>query len=541
MIKIEFFRASKSDVKPGETILISGLVSSDIDANYLVNLHIIGTNIKKESLKINAETKDISLVNGASQKVAWNVSLPKTFSTRFNFIGYIQWISKSTNDAGIISSYLFSAGQHYDVEITEDKLVYGEKGEFTKLQIHAINREIEPINLKIPLVVDKKGQRLLEEVYETILNYEEIIEIDVDPVKPVRDAELSYAVMIGEVPIKKSSKVKLFPDYKEETIKYDVILEDRILKEETIEVSIYLRDQEIVKKRAKYFDLNIFDLGEGSMIMSLNNTVIFGLDWDNHISDNPFIYDSFKDFLFSYVFFDLFAQDIPKELELWKINKTLSDYLKKQSDFEEKKTDRKLLGLIDICTDIIELYENLQTRNFVSNNQFKNLNVFKKRFYTNYVKIKEDIIGVTEKERKNFGKALDKMEADKKRFKKKFTEMFNGLEEEMKIRNILASLRRFLNTKISRESNKLKVGEECSFRVQLRNESELNSLPVKMTISASDDRFRIIKPKGSKKDILVLPEKYSGWIDEEVTFILDEGAGNIQKPEIRVILEVGVT
>ena len=70
MVKIDFFRSSKLNVKPGDEIIVSGLISSDIDSSFIVKLHIVGTNVKKQTMILDEKNKEISLRKNKSQKIS---------------------------------------------------------------------------------------------------------------------------------------------------------------------------------------------------------------------------------------------------------------------------------------------------------------------------------------------------------------------------------------------------------------------------------------------------------------------------------------
>ncbi len=539
MIKIEFFRASKSNVKPGDKIIISGLFSASQEGNYIIKLHVIGTNVTKKTIKLEAETKEEFLQRDKSKKVTWGIELPDDFSTRFNFIGYLQWISKETEKVGILSSYLFTAGTTYDIEVIDHELIYNAAGQFKGLKLHAINREIESLNLKLPIIIKRRDKNLFKEVYETILNYEEIIEIDINKIiEPREDIILQFAILIDEKTVYKSDKIELFPDYEEKFVRYNIRIKDNIAKEEKNEVSIYLKDGEKINKRYMYFDLNIFVLNNEKWLIALNSSTIFGLNWEDNLTENPLIYDSFKDFLFSFIFFNIFSDSLTKEINIWKINKVLTVYLKEQiTEDKNKKFKIELDKLNKICENIIELIDLAMTRKFISNNQYKNINIYRKNFYTKYVKIKEEIIGNTKKEKSNFIKAVEKIESEKSLFKKRFTEVFENLEDEMKSRNVIAATRKFLTYKINRDTNKAIVNKENWFKIMFKNEADLNSLPVKISIEENPN-IKIIMPKKGEDHILILPETYSGWFEEKIGFTILKYTED--KIDINITLSIGV-
>ncbi|MCD6578870.1 hypothetical protein J7L48_05295, partial [bacterium] len=313
MVKIDFFRSSKLNVKPGDEIIVSGLISSDIDSSFIVKLHIVGTNVKKQTMILDEKNKEISLRKNKSQKISWNIAIPDDFKTRYNFIGYVQWVSKETKEAGILSSYLFSAGSTFDVEVVKEKLIF-EENQLTGLAIHAINREINPITLKIPVEIMRKEITIFKEIYEVILNYEEIIEIDFSSkINPDKNIFLTYLLETDSTQIYKSKGREIFPNYIPNFVKYIVEVEDNIPMEEENELSLYLRKGEKIKKQKKYFDMNISLISKEQHLFSLNNVVIFGLNWNENINENPLIYDSFKDFLFSYLFMNLFKNDFQNQ------------------------------------------------------------------------------------------------------------------------------------------------------------------------------------------------------------------------------------
>ncbi|MCK5599280.1 hypothetical protein KAI78_06615 [bacterium] len=538
MIKIEFFRASKTNVKSGDKIIVSGLFSAEQEGKYLIKLYLIGTNVDKDTQKIDNDKKEVFLRGNSPQKVTWDIEIPEKISSRYNFIGYVQWVSKESGDAGILSSYLFTAGVEYDMKIIEHKTSFDEAGAFKCLKIHALNREIEPLNLKIPLIIrNKKRETVFREMYEIILNFEEIIEIDLDPIQPADGLYLKYAITIDDRPVFKSSKIELFPGWVDPTVSYSVTIKDNIYVEERNEISIYLRDTEKIVKRFRYFDLNIFSLENEKWLIALNDIVIFGLDWDDRLSETPLIYDSFKDFLFSFIFYNIFSETLKKEVEIWKMNRVLTSYLRSQLAEDDVQWTKQLNNLDDMSEEIANLLNQIISRDFISNNQYKNINILKKKFYKKYINLKTDMVGITNKEKANFKKAIKKVDKEKRVFKKQFTKIFESIEEEMKVRNVIAATRRYLTYKVKRSSNKTRIGESTSFIVAFKNESPLNSLPVLMTVHPNPG-VELEKPEGGTENVLVLPENFSGWQEGEVIFTATQRIeGGL---EINIDLDIGV-
>lgn len=537
MVKIDFFRSSKVNVKPGDKIIISGLISSDTDSSFVIKLHIVGTNIKKQTMILDEKNKTVVLRKDKAQKISWAIPIPDDFKIRYNFIGYVQWVSKETKEAGILSSYLFSAGSTYNVEVLKEKLIF-EENEITGLAIHAINREINPINLKIPVEIKKKDTTIYKETYEVILNYEEIIEIDFSSkIAPDKDVFLIYSLETDEIQIYKSNETELFPNYTPSFIKYIVEVEDNIPIEEDNELSLYLRNGEKIHKQKKYFDMNISLINKEKYLFSLNNIVIFGLNWNDNINENPLIYDSFKDFLFSYLFLNLFKSDFEKQIDIWEMNNALAQFLF-NSIKNNSKLKNKVKKLEIYCDDIITIYKHVKKRNYISNMQFKNLIALKKRFYKYYMIYKEKGLDITKKERKNIQSAVENINKEKNFFKKTFTKIFDSLEEEMKTRNIIAALRRFFSFSIKRSTNKAFIDKENNFKITMRNESDYYSLPVKLSIKSNHKGIRFLNRSSKEKEILVLPNKYSGDTEENISFQLKNK--NIKDLIIKIKLDIGV-
>ena len=537
MVKIDFFRSSKVNVKPGDKIIISGLISSDVDSSFVVKLHIVGTNIKKQTMIIDEKNKTVVLRKDKSQKISWNIDIPDNFKIRYNFIGYVQWISKETKEVGILSSYLFSAGSTYDIEVVKEKMIF-EENELAGLAIHAINREINPIDLKIPVEIKRKDTTIFKEIYQVILNYEEILEIDFShKIAPDQDVTLTYSLEAEDTKIYDSKEINIFPDYTPNFIKYIVEVEDNIPIEEENELSLYLRRDEKIIKQKKYFDMSISLIDNEKYLFSLNNVVIFGLNWNDNISENPLIYDSFKDFLFSYLFMNLFKSDFKKQIEIWEMNNALAQFLFNSVN-ENTKLKNKIKKLEIYCSDIISIYEHVMKRDYISNMQFKNLIGLKKRFYKYYIAYKQESLDITKKEKKNLDTAVENINKDKSFFKKTFTKIFDSLEEEMKTRNIIAALRRFYSFRIKRSTNKAFVDKENSFKVIFKNESDYYSLPIKFVIQ-SNRRGVVFKNQEKKgKKLLILPYKYSGDTEEVITFKIKNK--DIKNLIIKIKLDIGV-
>ncbi|HDS09368.1 MAG TPA: hypothetical protein ENN73_03995, partial [Firmicutes bacterium] len=230
-IDIKALESLRKDVLPGDKFKIISklLLSSDSPKNCELNFSLVGTNLKKETLKIPLDKKTIEIKPGQEESISWEIEYPNNETRRFNFGGYLQWFLTDDKKSGIIFKNLFTAGSDYNIFIKDSKPVFDSstKDSVSKFYVEIENQEIDKLNLIIRIIVrDENEDEIMYLEKDVIINYIVKLLFDLDiTLKHLSNYQYKIQCLIRDNLIKETDWFNIFPVVKKPDLPLKVILD----------------------------------------------------------------------------------------------------------------------------------------------------------------------------------------------------------------------------------------------------------------------------------------------------------------------------
>ncbi|MCK4667846.1 hypothetical protein KAU33_13905, partial [Candidatus Dependentiae bacterium] len=439
-IEIKTLESLKKDVLPGDKfrIISKVILISDVKKKCELNFSLVGTNVKKETLKIPLEKKSVEIIPNSEEAITWEIKYPDD-ARRFNFGGYLQWYLPENMKSGIIFKNLFTAGSDYNLYIKDSKPVFDDakKDKVSKFFVEIENEEIDKLDLNIRIIIrDENEDEIMYLEKDVTINYHLKLLFDLDiTLKHLTNYQFKVICSIKKHKIKETEWEDIFPIIKKRDfpLKFDLQFpyieyipgrEEELYKQKN--QGFQIKDNE------EYQNLKILKLTTGDYIYKFKGIVVYGLNWDQELEKNPILFEEFRNELFSYVFFiNLRTKEIfPKEKKIWEANSLLMEYFGKVLKTKFSQEVQKLqifLNRVDILQEIVKevliLTQDLLERSFITPHEYKVLFDMKKNYYINYLSLKNDSGILSEKEEKKIHSLIDFMEREKTYLRNLFVEL----------------------------------------------------------------------------------------------------------------------
>ncbi len=447
-IEIKTLESLKKDVLPGDKfqIISKVILISDVKKKCHLNFSLVGTNVKKETLKIPLEKKSVEIIPNSEEAITWEIKYPDD-TRRFNFGGYLQWYLPENMKSGIIFKNLFTAGSDYNIFIKDSKPIFDDakKDKVSKFYVEIESEEIDKLALNIRIIIrDENEDEIMYLEKDISINYHLKLLFDLDiTLKHLTNYQFKVICYIKKHKIKETDWEDIFPVIKKRDIplKFD-------LQNPSIELvpgreeELYKQKKEkfLIKDNEEYQNLKILKLSTGDYIYKYKGIIVYGLNWEQKLDKNPVLFEEFRNELFSYIFFiDLRTKEIfPKEKKIWEANSLLMEYFAKVLKTKFSKEVQKLqifLNRIDILQEIVkevlEVTNSLLEKSFITPAEYKALFDMKKKYYINYLSLKNDSGILSEKEEQKIHSLIDFMEREKNYLRNLFVELLKKYKSIM--------------------------------------------------------------------------------------------------------------
>ncbi|MDD3626737.1 MAG: hypothetical protein PHV06_05410 [bacterium] len=511
-IDIKSLESLRKDVLPGDKfkILSKLILSADSPKNCELNFSLVGTNLKKETLKIPLDKKSLEIKPNKEESVAWEIEYPSNETRRFNFGGYLQWFLPDDKKSGIIFKNLFTAGSDYNIFIKDTKPVFdtNKRDSVSKFYVELENQEIDKLNLNVRIIVrDENEDEIMYLEKEVTINYIVKILFDLDiTLKHLSNYQYKVICLIREKRIKETDWFDIFPVVKKPDYPLKIRLElpGITVNERNLE-GLYLEPGERFNSETaeEYLNLKVLPMNSSDYIFKFKGIIVYGLRWEEELAKNPVLFDEFRNELFSYLFFtDIRTKDIlPKEKKIWEANKLLMEYfikvLKTKFSSEVQKLQIFLNRLDRLNEDVKNILENIDdiiSTNLLPPSKYKILFEKKKDYYINYLSLKSDAGILTEKEEQKIHSLIDYMEKEKNYLKNLYSDKLKNYKELMEKRYRQADYYNNLEVIGIPEEIYISPKENFYIKGEIINNSRKNNLYFTVNIEPPTG-FKLLSPK----------------------------------------------